>query len=650
MAPPPKPRDPRRPGEDAGDAPEGRPRGGLLLALFLMLLAFGLAQVFFARPASEPIRYDQFKRYLREDRIDWVSLGDAQIRGAFHEDRIPPREGERADEDGERGKSFITPRVDDEQLVPQLEEAQVAFRGETQSPWAESWPTLLYIGVTILLMVFLWRTMFRRMGQGAGGVLSFGKSRGKVIQEADVDVTFDDVAGADEAKQELTEIIEFLKRPEKFRRIGAKIPKGVLLVGPPGTGKTLMARAVAGEAGVPFISISGSEFVEMFVGVGAARVRDLFEQAAKSAPCIVFIDELDALGRSRSGGQVMGGNEERESTLNQLLVEMDGFEPHEAVILMAATNRPEVLDTALLRPGRFDRQVLVDRPDRNGREAILRVHVKGVSLSDDVDLEELAKRTPGFAGADLANLVNEAALLAARHDATAVTMKHFSSAIDRVVAGLEKKNRLMDETERERIAYHEVGHALAATLSGSEDRVHKISIVPRGMAALGYTMQLPDQEKYLMTEAQIRVRLRGLLGGRAAEEVVFGEPSTGAQNDLQKATDIARAMVTEYGMSERLGPVHLARERRPVFLGEGPGLQGGEHGDRVADEVDQEIRSIVSRALEEAKALLADNRDTLDTMTRRLLDAEQLEGDELKDLLAEAVSNNRWTPEDAAAE
>ncbi|HBQ12036.1 MAG TPA: cell division protein FtsH, partial [Myxococcales bacterium] len=340
----------------------------------------------------------------------------------------------------------------------------------------------------------------------------------------------------------------------------------------------------------------------------------------------------------------------REQTLNQLLVEMDGFEPHEAVILMAATNRPEVLDTALLRPGRFDRQVLVDRPDRNGREAILRVHVKGVSLSDDVDLEELAKRTPGFAGADLANLVNEAALLAARHDATAVTMKHFSSAIDRVVAGLEKKNRLMDETERERIAYHEVGHALAATLSGSEDRVHKISIVPRGMAALGYTMQLPDQEKYLMTEAQIRVRLRGLLGGRAAEEVVFGEPSTGAQNDLQKATDIARAMVTEYGMSERLGPVHLARERRPVFLGEGPGLQGGEHGDRVADEVDQEIRSIVSRALEEAKALLADNRDTLDTMTRRLLDAEQLEGDELKDLLAEAVSNNRWTPEDAAAE
>jgi len=612
-----------------------------------MMLAFGLAQVFLARPAAEPIRYDQFKRYLREDRVDWVSVGEAQIRGAFHEDRIPPREGEGGPE-GERGKMFVTPRLDDDRLVAQLEEANVAFRGEAQSPWADSWPTLLYIGVTILLMVFLWRTMFRRMGQGAGGVLSFGKSRGKVIQESDVDVTFDDVAGADEAKQELTEIIEFLKRPEKFRRIGAKIPKGVLLVGPPGTGKTLMARAVAGEAGVPFISISGSEFVEMFVGVGAARVRDLFEQAAKSAPCIVFIDELDALGRSRSAGQVMGGNEERESTLNQLLVEMDGFEPHEAVIIMAATNRPEVLDTALLRPGRFDRQVLVDRPDRAGREAILRVHVKGVSLADDVDLEELAKRTPGFAGADLANLVNEAALLAARHDAAAVTMKHFSAAIDRVVAGLEKKNRLMDEEERERIAYHEVGHALATTLSGSEDRVHKISIVPRGMAALGYTMQLPDQEKYLMTEAQIRVRLRGLLGGRAAEEVVFGEPSTGAQNDLQKATDIARAMVTEYGMSERLGPVHLARERRPVFLGEGPGGMGGEHGDRVADEVDQEIRTIVARALEEAKALLADNRATLDTITRRLLDAEQLEGDELSDLLAEAVSNNRWTPEAAA--
>ncbi|HJL16163.1 MAG TPA: ATP-dependent zinc metalloprotease FtsH [Sandaracinaceae bacterium LLY-WYZ-13_1] len=601
------------------------------------MIAFGLAQVFLTRPSAERIRYDQFERYIREERVDWVKVGAQEIRGAFHEDQIPARE--EAGREGQRAKHFVTGRVGDdaEDLRALLREHHVAYAAEPTSPWSESWPTLLYIGMTVLLMIFLWRTMFRRMAGGAGGVLSFGKSKGKVIQESDVDVTFGDVAGADEAKQELQEIIEFLQRPEKFRRIGAKIPKGVLLVGPPGTGKTLMARAVAGEAGVPFISISGSEFVEMFVGVGAARVRDLFEQANKSAPCIVFIDELDALGRSRSGAQMMGGNEERESTLNQLLVEMDGFDPHDAVIIMAATNRPEVLDPALLRPGRFDRQVLVDRPDRKGREAILRVHVKGVKLADDVDLETLAKRTPGFAGADLANLVNEAALLAARRDAEAVTMRDFSSAIDRVVAGLEKKNRLMEDSERERIAYHEVGHALCSVLSGSDERVHKISIVPRGVAALGYTMQLPDQEKYLMTEPEIRVRLRGLLGGRAAEEVVFGEPSTGAQNDLQKATEIARAMVTEYGMSQRLGPVHLSRERRPVFLGDRPGLGGGaEHGEQVADAIDEEVREIVRNALEESKALLQRNRDSLETITRRLLEQEQLEGDELEQLLADA--------------
>jgi cell division protease FtsH len=611
-----------------------------------VLLAFGVGQALFARPAADAIRYDELKRYLREDRIDWVVLGEHEIRGEFEADRVPEREGA---PQGDARLRFVTPRIPDERLVQELEEAGVAYRGEPSSVWAESWPTLVYIGMTILLMVFLWRGMFRRMAGQAGGVLSFGKSRGKIIQEADVHVTFSDVAGADEAKQELQEIIEFLKRPEKFRRIGAKIPKGVLLVGPPGTGKTLMARAVAGEAGVPFISISGSEFVEMFVGVGAARVRDLFEQAAKTAPCIVFIDELDALGRSRGGNPLMGANEERETTLNQLLVEMDGFEPRDAVILMAATNRPEVLDPALLRPGRFDRQVLVDRPDRKGREAILRVHVRGVKLGEDVDLEVLAKRTPGFAGADLANLVNEAALLAARRDGLAVTMKDFSSAIDRVVAGLEKKNRLMDDEERKRIATHEVGHALVAHLSGTDERVHKISIVPRGIAALGYTMQLPDQEKYLMTEGQIRVRLRGLLGGRAAEEVAFGEGSTGAQNDLLKATEIARAMVTEYGMSTRLGPVHLTRERRPIFLGEraASGVSGS-YGDRVADEIDAEVRRIVAEALEEAKQILELNRDHLTSITQTLLEAEQLEGDELDALLGGALEAHRARTRQAA--
>ncbi len=624
----------------------GTPRGGALLAMFLVLLAFGIGQALLARPAAQTIRYDELERYLQEDRVEWVVFGEHEIRGQFEEGRAPEREGA---PQGEARMRFVTPRVPDDQLVEQLRRAQVAFRGEPTSAWAESWPTLLYIGVTILLMIFLWRGMFRRMAGQAGGVLSFGKSRGKIIQEADVHVTFSDVAGADEAKQELQEIIEFLQRPEKFRRIGAKIPKGVLLVGPPGTGKTLMARAVAGEAGVPFISISGSEFVEMFVGVGAARVRDLFEQAVKTAPCIVFIDELDALGRSRGGNPLMGANEERETTLNQLLVEMDGFEPRDAVILMAATNRPEVLDPALLRPGRFDRQVLVDRPDRKGREAILRVHVRGVKLGDDVDLEVLAKRTPGFAGADLANLVNEAALLAARRDATAVSMKDFSSAIDRVVAGLEKKNRLMDDEERKRIATHEVGHALVAHLSGSDERVHKVSIVPRGIAALGYTMQLPDQEKYLMTEGQIRVRLRGLLGGRAAEEVIFGEGSTGAQNDLSKATEIARAMVTEYGMSGRLGPVHLSRERRPIFLGEraASGVSGS-YGDRVADDIDAEVRRIVAQALEEAKQLLESNRDHLVAITESLLEAEQLEGEPLEELLAAALEAHRARSREAA--
>ena len=495
---------------------------------------------------------------------------------------------------------------------------------------------IIYAALFLGLLYLIWRMQLRGGGQ-TGGVLAFGKSRGRVIEEGESQVTFDDVEGVDEAKEELLEVIGFLKNPEKYLRLGAKIPKGVLLVGPPGTGKTLLARAVAGEAKVPFISISGSEFVEMLVGVGAARVRDLFQQAARTAPCIVFIDELDALGRSR-GGIASGGHEEREQTLNQLLVEMDGFSPRQAVVVMAATNRPEILDSALLRPGRFDRQVLVDVPDRAGRLAILGVHARGVPLAEDVDLEALSRRTPGFAGADLANLVNEAALLSARRDQDTVDMKAFGDAIDRVVAGLEKKNRILSDQDKQRVAYHEVGHALAGALAGDNTEVHKISIVPRGLGALGFTLQLPIEERYLATREALEAKLVYTLGGRAAEEIVFGTPSTGAQNDLRQATDLARAMVVDFGMSEAVGPISVSATRRPVFLSSSDGNVGvsREVGERLADTIDAEVRRIVDTALEQARSLLRDNRVALDRVAERLLELEVLEGDVLAALIAEA--------------
>ncbi|MFW6067410.1 MAG: ATP-dependent zinc metalloprotease FtsH [Myxococcota bacterium] len=661
MAPQPnrKPEPPQPPRGDGGPDGSGSPRPPrrfpMLLLLVLALLLPLLMQSFGQVGPVDSIRYDELRRYVREGRVEWVHLTASEIRGKYVEGKkpsLPP-----GSEHEERPDRFETGRVEDDKLVDLLEEHGVAFRQVEESNWGEQWPWLLYIGVTIAFMALLWGGLFRRMGAQAGGVLSFGKSRGKVFQENEVKVTFEDVAGVDEAKEELQEVIEFLKNPDKYQRIGAKIPKGLLLVGPPGTGKTLLARAVAGEAQVPFISISGSEFVEMFVGVGAARVRDLFEQANRSAPCIVFIDELDALGRSRGGAALGGGsNEEREQTLNQLLVELDGFEPHQAVIIMAATNRPEILDPALLRPGRFDRQVLVDRPDRRGRERILQVHVRHLKLGDDVDLSVLAARTPGFAGADLANMANEAALLAARRGREQVTMADFSDAIDRVIAGLEKKSRIITDEERKRVAFHEVGHALAGTLSGADDTVHKISIVPRGMAALGYTMQLPTEERYLMTESAIRAKLVGLLGGRAAEELVFGETSTGAQDDLRKATDIARAMVTEYGMSAAIGPVSVSSERRPLFLqgregGAGGFSMGRDVGDRLADTVDAEVRRIVDEAREKAMKLLEENRDVLDDLATHLLEAEVLEGDELRKLLDGAKKRHaKRHPEAAAAE
>jgi cell division protease FtsH len=442
-----------------------------------------------------------------------------------------------------------------------------------------------------------------------------------------------DVAGADEAKQETVEIVEFLRTPEKFAKLGAKIPKGVLLVGPPGTGKTLLARAVAGEAGVTFFQMSGAEFVEMFVGVGAARVRDLFAQAKAQAPCIIFIDELDALGKARGAGGMMGGNDEREQTLNQLLVEMDGFDPRMGVIIMAATNRPEILDSALLRPGRFDRQILVDRPDVAGRYEILKIHAEGITMEPDLDLHAVARRTPGFVGADLANLLNEAALLTARRDKPAVGMREIDDAVDRIVAGLEKKNRLINERERTIVAYHEAGHAIVAERVPTADPVHKISIIPRGVAALGYTQQLPTEDRYLLTKQELMDRIAVLLGGRVAEEIVFNEISTGAGNDLERVTDLARRMVTEYGMSRELGPINYAGSRRAQFLGSAEGGGGGEgrtYSEDTARQIDQEVRGIVDGTYERVRGLLTADSEILETLAQRLLEREVVDESELR--------------------
>jgi cell division protease FtsH len=521
--------------------------------------------------------------------------------------------------------------VDDPDLVKELVASGARIEGRASAMWLS---ILLSWILPLALIAGLWVVLMRRTNKSQGGVLSFGKSNVRIYKQDDVKTTFADVAGVPEAKEELQEIVEYLRTPAKFIRVGARIPKGVLLVGPPGTGKTLLARAVAGEARVAFFSISGSEFVEMFVGVGAARVRDLFETALKSAPCIIFVDELDALGKVR-GVSVTGGNDEREQTLNQLLVEMDGFEPNRGVVIMAATNRPEILDPALLRPGRFDRQVLVDKPDRKGREEILRVHMKGVVIGPDVNVEQVARITPGFAGADLANVVNEAALLAARHDRDSVMQADFEEAIERVVAGLEKRGRLITEKERRIIAYHEMGHALVAESLPGQDRVQKVSIVPRGLAALGYTLQTPTEDRYLMTRSELLDRMTVLLGGQSAEELVFGEVSTGAANDLARATDVARSMVTRFGMSEGLGPVsldgHPTAPATPWDAG-----TAREYGDAVANQIDAEVRVLVEDARRRASRILAKRRDDLERAAVRLLEREHLEGDELRVLIQDA--------------
>jgi cell division protease FtsH len=581
--------------------------------LFGLLLVANVVNT--ALTQGSPIEYSQFKSYLTQGQISEVTLGPEVIRGKY-------RNAEGAE------VAFNTTVVNDPKLIEQLEAKGVQFRGERQSRWVAE---LLSWVLPIVLIIALWTFFFRRMGGTESGIMSFARSRAKIYADDDVKVSFTDVAGVDEAAEELREIVEFLKNPRKYTTLGGRIPKGVLLVGPPGTGKTLLARAVAGEAKVPFFSLSGSEFVEMFVGVGAARVRDLFRQAETKAPCIVFIDELDALGKVRQQSP-MGGHEEREQTLNQLLAEMDGFDSKKGVIIMAATNRPEVLDPALMRPGRFDRQVLVDKPDIKGREAILNIHVRHVKLDPHVDLKVIAARTAGFAGADLANLVNEAALLAARRDKEAVDRRDFDEAIDRIVAGLEKK-RVMNARERRIVAFHESGHAIVATVLPGLDPVHKISIVARGFGALGYTMQLPLEDKYLMSKTDLEHRIAVLLGGRTAELIVFNEFSTGAQNDLLRATDIARAMVTEFGMSEAIGPVNHEGHRRGTFLETPFNPERGAYAEETARLIDSEVKRIITTAEAAARGVLLDKRDILDTLSERLLEKEVIEGDELRDLL-----------------
>ena len=586
----------------------------ILLAMMAVVLVHDFIR---ALNQVEELPYSEFKRLVAVGQVAEVSVTSHVLTGTL-----------KPEGDLKEPKAFATVRVEDPDLVRELNEHGVTFTGVIESTF---WRDLLSWIIPVALFVGIWFFIFRRLGQAQGGFMQVGQSKAKIYVEKDIKVTFADVAGVDEAKEELREVIEFLKTPEKFTKLGGKIPKGILLVGPPGTGKTLLARAVAGEAGVTFFSISGSEFVEMFVGVGAARVRDLFDQAKLKAPCIIFIDELDALGKARGAGPM--GHEEREQTLNQLLVEMDGFDPRIGVILMAATNRPEILDPALLRAGRFDRHVVVDRPDKIGRLAILRVHAKQVTLGPDADLENIAAMTPGFSGADLANIINEAALLAVRRGKDQVGISELHEAVERVIAGLEKKNRVLNEMEKERVAYHETGHALIAMSLPGMDQVQKISIIPRGVAALGYTLQLPTEDRFLMTKSELENKVAVLLGGRIAEETIFGEASTGAQNDLVKATDIAKSMVKAYGMSDKLGTITLEHERQPQFLTLPVASERGDYSEETAREIDCEVRRIVDEQYGRVKQMLEERKPALHQGAKLLIEREVITGAELKAIL-----------------
>jgi len=600
------------------------------LIAFLVLIT---VQNYFLTRTVAQISYSEFKVLLKEHLINDLEIRQDAIEGKLvkgADERIAAlRSGDaRQPKVSSDMKTFFVVRMEDGDLVKELTANGVRFNALQESTWFR---TLLSWVVPVLLFVGLWGFLMKRMGAAGGGLMAVGKSKAKVYVEGETKVTFEDVAGVEEAEEELKEVIEFLRNPQKFQTLGGKIPKGILLVGPPGTGKTLLARAVAGEAKVAFLSISGSDFVEMFVGVGAARVRDLFAQAEKMAPCIIFIDEIDALGRAR-GISPIGGVDEKEQTLTQLLTEMDGFDTKNGVIIMAATNRPEILDQALLRPGRFDRHVVVDRPDLKGREEIFSVHIKKIKLGGDVVLRTLASLTPGMVGADIANVVNEAALLAVRKGKDVVEMKDFEDAIERVVAGLEKKSRVISPKERERVAYHEMGHAIVASILPNADPVRRVSIIPRGVAALGYTLQLPTEDRFLLTKSELLDRMAVMLGGKAAEELIFGEASTGAKNDLERATDMATAMIKAYGMSEKLGPVSYDKAR-PRFLDVQMAGQPKDYSEHTAQEIDDEVHQLLRDTLRKSSDILRENQGQLERIAKILLEREVIEGDELKLLL-----------------
>lgn len=584
--------------------------------LFYLLIIMVIIWMFYlygeknSKPAD--ISYTSFMQHVQQDEIKQVTIVDNVISGKLKD-----------------GKEFSTVAPNDSKLVEKLEAKKVDIKAELppQPPW---WMSILSSILPMLIIVGLWFMLMNQGGAGGGKVMNFGKSRARRYDEEKLKITFKDVAGADEAKQELEEVVEFLKHPQKYNDLGAKIPKGVLLYGPPGTGKTLLAKAVAGEAGVPFFSISGSDFVEMFVGVGASRVRDLFDQAKKSAPCIVFIDEIDAVGRQRGAG-LGGGHDEREQTLNQLLVEMDGFSANEGIIMIAATNRPDILDPALLRPGRFDRQIVVDRPDIKGRTEILKVHVKGKPIGQDVNLDVIAQRTPGFTGADLSNLVNEAALLTARKDKKAINMPEMEEAAERVIMGPERKSRVISDKEKRLTAYHEGGHTIVGMLLEHTDPVHKVTIIPRGRAG-GYTLSLPKEDKYYATRSEMLDELKVLLGGRVAEALVLKEISSGASNDLQRATQLARQMICEYGMSENIGPVTFGHRQDQVFLGRDI-ARDKDYSEEVAAEIDKEVRSFMEDAYAATEKLLSDNIDKLHVIAKALMEKETLEEEEINQLV-----------------
>jgi cell division protease FtsH len=599
---------------------------GAMLALFAI-------QAFLLMPHPESMSYSEFKALLRAGKVSELGLYRDTIEGTFSptglEGVLSKEKIEEIKRSEKSSPGFVTTRVEDPGLVPELEAAHVRFTGHVTNTWIA---TLLSWILPAVIFVGLWMLVMKRMNPQSG-LMSIGKSRAKVYVENKTGVTFNDIAGIDEARAELMEIVDFLKNPERYRRLGGKIPKGVLLVGAPGTGKTLLAKAVAGEAGVPFFSLTGSDFVEMFVGVGAARVRDLFAQAQTKAPSIVFIDELDAVGKARGARPGFGGHDEHEQTLNQLLAELDGFDTQAGVIILAATNRPEILDPALLRPGRFDRQVVIDRPDLKGREKILRVHTRAVTLAPDLDLSLIAARTPGFVGADLANLVNEAALHAAREGKEAVDLTDFDQALDRIVGGLERKSRIISPKEKEIVAHHEAGHALVAESREHADKVSKISIIPRGVAALGYTQQQPTEDRYLMTRAELLDRLDVLLGGRVAEEIIFGDVSTGAHDDLQRASDLVRHMVTQYGMSDELGLGTFERPRSSLFLG-GPGPGDREYSEDTARMIDAEMRRLLEAAHLRVQTTLKEKRNLLEVLAKVLIEKEVVDRDALTALLA----------------